>query len=48
MTLIEYDAAFRGYRMANGLEKPPGGMTRARLEELKRLYPPPQASTPPA
>jgi len=38
MTLIEYDAAYRGYlesRGATAIAKP----TRRRLEELKQLYP---------
>lgn len=39
MTLLEYDAAWRGYCQANGIDTSRRGMTRDRLEELKRLYP---------
>lgn len=41
MTMREYDAAQRGYLQSRGVDmsKRGGGMTRARLDELKRLYP---------
>lgn len=40
MTVVEYDAAVRGYLQRNGVDPAaPPAMTRSRLEELKRLYP---------
>lgn len=39
MTVIEHDAAWRGYLEAKGVSTEPFGMTRSRLEELKQLYP---------
>jgi hypothetical protein len=39
MTVIEYDAAWRGYAERHGLGRGQAGMSRRRLEELKRLYP---------
>ena len=38
MTLVEYDAAQRGYLEARGIDRR-RGMTRSRLDELKTLYP---------
>jgi len=38
-SLRYFDRAVRGYRRANGIDDGPSGMTRARLEELKALYP---------
>lgn len=39
MTLIEYDAALAGYLESKGVKAGPAGMTRKRIDELKRLYP---------
>lgn len=39
MTLIEYDAAVRGYLEAKGVKPGSGPMRRSRLEELMALYP---------
>lgn len=39
MTLIEYDAAVRGYLEAKGVKPGSGPMRRTRLEELMALYP---------
>lgn len=38
MSIVEYDAAWRGYAEKHGI-KPEPGMTRRRLEELMRQYP---------
>jgi hypothetical protein len=38
MTLIEYDAAWRGYAERHGIKAEPV-MTRSRLDELRALYP---------
>ena len=41
MTFPEFRAAVNGHLMANGIDpaEPAGGMSRARLEELKAQYP---------
>ena len=38
-TLIEYDAAFRGYCERHGIKPEGDGMTRAGLEALKAQFP---------
>lgn len=39
-TIIEYDAAVRGYLQSKGIDpSKPRAMTRRRLEELRTLYP---------
>lgn len=39
MTLVEYDAAWRGYCERYGIKPEPDGMTRRRLDELKAMFP---------
>lgn len=39
MTLLEYDAAWRGYCQANGINPAGRGVSRSRLEQLKAMYP---------
>jgi uncharacterized phage protein (TIGR02216 family) len=39
LSMIEYDAAFVGYLEAKGAKPAGSDMTRARLDELKSLYP---------
>lgn len=39
MSLIEYDAAWRGYAQRHGIGTGPAPMTRRRMDELKALYP---------
>lgn len=41
MTVCEYDAAIDGYLESQGVDptRASAAMTRARLDELKRLYP---------
>ena len=39
MTMIEYDATWRGYAEKHGIGRGPKPMTRSRLDELKALYP---------
>lgn len=39
MTLVEYDAAWRGYCERYGIKTEPDGMTRRRLDELKAMFP---------